>query len=201
SSRSIDMASDSPMYLVAGLLPQSSSGRGRLWLLLDPSAPVSIRTGSGNDVFRVHDLIGAPALKLDAGNGINTLDYSANTGDVVVDLPKGMATGFAGGISQIQNVTGGIGNNLIVGDANVNTLIGGTGRNVLIGGAGGDILDANKSLGDNILIGGTTDWDMNLDALNAIFAEWTRTDLGFADRFSDLTTFTNSAKAIPKNVV
>jgi len=42
---------------------------------------------------------------------------------------------------------------------------------------------------------------MNLDALNAMFGEWTRTDLGFADRFSDLTTFTNSAKAIPKNVV
>ena len=57
------------------------------------------------------------------GGGVNTLDYSAYTGDVVVDLPLGTATGFAA-ISNIQNVTGSIGNDILVGDANANVLVG-----------------------------------------------------------------------------
>ena len=112
-----------------------------------------------------------------------------------------MATGFAGGIKNIENVTGGQGNNLLVGDANPNVLIGGTARNVIIGGAGADTLDASAAASDNILIGGTTDFDTNLAALDAIFAEWTRTDLGSHDRFSDLSNGTNGQGATPLNTV
>jgi hypothetical protein len=194
-------------YLVNGLLPPSSVGRGRIGLLLDPNTPVSILGGPADDVFRVQDFAGAPALSLVAEpatstrtNRHNKLDYSAYTGTVKVVLPLGYATGFVG-ISGIQDVTGGIGNSLLVGDAAPNILVGGTGRNVIIGGAGADTLDASGATGDNILIGGTTDFDSNLAALNAIFAEWTRTDLSFRDRFSDLTTGTNGQNATPLNQV
>jgi hypothetical protein len=86
--KTIDLGSDPFFgYLVAGLLPPSSVGRGRVGLALDPSAPVLIRTGAGNDTFRVHDLTGAPTLTLDGGGGSNTLDYSAYTGNIIVDLP------------------------------------------------------------------------------------------------------------------
>jgi hypothetical protein len=104
-------------------------------------------------------------------------------------------------VFHIANVTGSAGSNLLVGNANANVLIGGTGRNVLIGGAGSDTLDASRSTGDNILIGGRTDFDASLDALDAIFAEWTRTDLRFRDRFSDLSTGSNGAEASPLNLV
>jgi hypothetical protein len=187
-------------YLVNGLA-NSSQGLGRLGLLLDPATPVSIRTGAGNDAFRVHDLTNVPALALDAGGGTNTLDYSAYKGTVQAVLPLGLATGFAGGIKNIENVTGSQGNDLLVGDANANVLIGGSGRNVIIGGAGADTLDASGATSDNILIGGTTDFDTNLAALDAIFAEWTRTDLGFRDRFSDLSNGTNGVGATPLNKV
>jgi Ca2+-binding RTX toxin-like protein len=129
---------------------------------------------------------GAIPGQLDGGAGVNTLDYTAFTGDVFVDLPLHMATAVQGGITNIRNVSGGKGNNLLVGDAKHNVLIGGTGRNILIGGAGADVLDASASRGDNILIGGTTDYDLSVAALDAIFAEWTRTDLGFRQRLSDL---------------
>jgi hypothetical protein len=55
--------------------------------------------------------------------------------------------------------------------------------------------------GDNILIGGSTDYDANRAALDALFAEWTRTDLGFPDRFSDLTDGSNGARATLLNQV
>jgi Ca2+-binding RTX toxin-like protein len=168
---------------------------------LDASSVVTILGGQGNDTYRFDGTNLAPAIRIDGGGGTNTLDYSTYTGTVQVILPLGMATGCTGGIKNIENVTGSQGNNLLVGDANPNVLIGGTGRNVIIGGAGADTLDASAATSDNILIGGTTNFDTNLAALDAIFAEWTRTDLGFADRFSDLTTFTNSAKAIPMNAV
>jgi Ca2+-binding RTX toxin-like protein len=122
-------------------------------------------------------------------------------GNVLVDLPLGVATGLSGGISHIENVTGSQGNDLLVGDANPNVLIGGTGRNVLIGGAGADTLNASRSRGDNLLIGGTTNWDTNLAALQAIMAEWDRTDLGFADRRSDLLSGANGQGKTPLNQV
>jgi Ca2+-binding RTX toxin-like protein len=123
---------------------------------------------------------------LDGQGGTNTLDYAAYTGDLVVDLPLGTATAVAGGIQNIGNVTGSIGNDLIVGDANANVLVGGTGRNVLIGGAGADQLFGGS--GDNILLSGTTSYDSNLTALLAILSEWTRTDRSFHQRLNDLTT-------------
>src|SRR5262249_48955154 len=56
----------------------------------------------------------------------------------------------------------------------------------------------------NLLIGGTTAYGQQMsaqDALNAIFSEWTRTDLGFDDRTSDLEYGFNSKGLIPKNQV
>jgi parallel beta-helix repeat protein len=120
--------------------------------------------------------------------GVNTLDYSAYTGDIIVDLALGLATGVAGGagggVYHIANVIGSIGNDLLVGDASANVVVGGTGRNVIIGGGGGDTLTGGG--GDNILIGGTTAYDTNRTALLAILSEWTRTDRNFHQRTDDL---------------
>jgi Ca2+-binding RTX toxin-like protein len=143
-------------------------------LVLDPAAPVTLQTGNvastpTNDVFRVHDFTGAPALSIDGGGGNNTLDYSAYTGDVTVNLRLGKATGLAG-ISDIQNATGSIGNDLLVGDDAANVLIGGTGRNILIGGGGLDQLVGGG--GDNLLIGGGTSYDQDASALALLLAEW-----------------------------
>jgi predicted outer membrane repeat protein len=154
----------------------------------------------GNNTFVVQALPAA-TVTLNGGSGINTLDYSQYVGNVMVDLPLGVATGFSGGISNIRNVTGSQGNDLLVGDANPNVLIGGTGRNVMIGGAGADTLDGSRATSDNLLIGGTTNYDANLAALNAVFAEWTRTDLSFAYRVTDLATGKNGAGKTPLNVV
>jgi hypothetical protein len=156
--------------------------------------------GAASDVFRLRTG-GGLSVRLNGGAGTNTLDYSPYVGNVTVGLPLGVATGLAGGIAKIQDVTGSQGNDLLVGDAHANVFVGGTGRNVLIGGAGSDTLNASGASGDNLVIGGTTAYDANLAALEAILAEWTRTDLGFRDRYSDLTSGRNGAGARPLNQV
>jgi Ca2+-binding RTX toxin-like protein len=82
------------------------------------------------------------------------------------------------------NVTGSVGNDILVGDGSANVLRGGTGRNLLIGGAGADQLIGGG--GDNIQIGGSTAYDGNLAALLAIMAEFERTDLNFHQRVHDI---------------
>jgi hypothetical protein len=49
--------------------------------------------------------------------------------------------------------------------------------------------------------GGTSDWDMNLAALQAIRAEWDRTDLSFVDRHSDFLGNGNWSGLKPLNAV
>jgi hypothetical protein len=143
--------------------------------------------GTVNDSF-VFSNSGSVSGSIDGGFGTNGLDYSAYTGDVTIDLPLHLASlvnqmAF-NGVFNIQNVTGSIGNDLLVGDTNPNVLTGGTGRNIIIGGGGPDTITGGAS--DNILIGGTTIWDANLTALQAIIQEWTNTSLTFATRANAL---------------
>src|SRR5262249_42089347 len=149
---------------------------------------------------------------IDGGAGVNTLDYSLYTTGITVDLGSGTATGVGGGITHIQNVTGGAGNDTLTGDAADNVLIGNAGNDtvlggsdgnaILVGGLGNDILTAGigRSLliggsgtdnllggsADDILIGGSTSYDANIGALQAIMTEWKRTDLDYAGRINHL---------------
>src|SRR5207247_5976243 len=54
----------------------------------------------------------------------------------------------------------------------------------LIGGAGGDTLHGNG--GDDLVIGNFTDFDANLTALDALMAEWGRTDADITTRVNHL---------------
>src|SRR5262249_27191790 len=139
--------------------------------------------GASNDAFAFING-GSLAGSIDGGGGSNTLDYSGYTGDVTVNLRLGTASQVLGGIANIADVLGSIGNDLIVGDANPNVLVGGTGRNIIIGGAGaGQITGGGR---DNILIGGTTVWDPNAAALQAMMQEWTNPGLSFDQRVNAL---------------
>ena len=79
---------------------------------------------------------------------------------------------------------GGGGNNVLIGGGGDNVLIGGAGRDLLIGGSGASTLNAGG--GEDILIAGTTAYDANEAALNAIMAEWTSDD-SYATRIANLS--------------
>ncbi len=75
-------------------------------------------------------LTGIETITLDLGNGVDTLDYSASTAAVTVNLAIPSADGFTS-IAGVENVTGGSGNDVLTGS---------TGDNVLDGGAGTDTM-------------------------------------------------------------
>jgi hypothetical protein len=126
-----------------------------------------------------------------SSNWLVYVGYSLSS-TVTVNLVTGSASNVAGGatgaVSNIQNVQGGAGNNVLTGNGG-NILIGGggintladaytgslaSGRSLLIGGIGVANLSAGGA-GD-ILIAGTTTWDSNAAALQSILAEWQSAD-------------------------
>jgi Ca2+-binding RTX toxin-like protein len=98
-------------------------------------------TGDGTaNLFRG----GAGADTLDGGAGSDTADYTDQAGAVSVTLNgANYATVSVGGaaedaIRNIENIYGGAGSDVLLGDGLANALLGGGGNDVLTGGAGAD---------------------------------------------------------------
>jgi hypothetical protein len=161
----------------------------------------NLRGGTSADAYLMAPAGHLAGSVFDPG-GENRLDYSSRALAVSVDLSAGSATSIDGGIHGVEDVTGGGGNDVLIGDDQDNILRGGGGNDFLSGRGGDDILlggdGADRLLGDDgndILIGGTgsdmlfggagsdlciggsTAFDGSDAALSLIRAEWTRTDL------------------------
>ena len=119
--------------------------------------------GAGDDAY-VFLPGGSVEGRIDGGGGTNTLDYSAQTTAVQVDLRTGAASG-TGGVQAIQNVTGGGGDDALSGDAGDNVLAGGAGADRLAGGGGSDVIAGGD--GDDTLIGPDADATWTISALDA----------------------------------
>jgi uncharacterized repeat protein (TIGR01451 family) len=167
--------------------------------------------GTNSDTFKLSDGIALTGA-INGGGGNNTLSYALYTTGVTVDLGAGTATNIGGGISNIQNVTGGSGNDSLTGDANSNILIGNAGNDtlnggsagndILVGGAGNDVLTGSSGrclliggagsdtitggAAADLLIAGGTNFDTNTTALLAIMAEWKRSDADYPTRIAHL---------------
>jgi hypothetical protein len=155
------------------------------------SAFGTLTGGAGNNTF----VFGAGATlsgTLTGGGGTNSLDYSAYTASVIVDLQTNFATGVGGLSGTFTNVHGANSSgpglyNLLIGGGG-NTLTGGTNRrNILVaGGAASTLIGGTQ---DDLLIGGTTAYDTEagLVTWQAIAAYWAGTD-PYATRVSNLET-------------
>jgi hypothetical protein len=97
-----------------------------------------------------------------------------------------------------DKLTGGGGNDVLIGGAGNDTLNGGNGRDLLIGGDGADNLTASGSNQSTILIAGTTSFDANAAALNAIMAEWTSSH-DYTTRVNNLTNGSGSPDRLNGN--
>jgi Ca2+-binding RTX toxin-like protein len=150
------------------------------------------------------------------GTGINSVDYSAWTTAVLVNLgttTAGNATAVTGAMTSIAMVTGGAGNDTLTGRATLSTILiglggndvltGGSQRDLLFGGTGADVLQGAG--GDDLLIAGTTSFDRDRAALLLIHSEWISTRT-FAQRTANIwgngtgtrangTTYLNSGLA------
>jgi Ca2+-binding RTX toxin-like protein len=97
-----------------------------------------ILLGKANDTVAFASGASVPGT-IDGGLGVNSLDYSAYTTSVVVDLSTGTATGTVE-VSSFSHVTGGSANDTITGDDTVNILDGRSGDDSIHGAGGDDFL-------------------------------------------------------------
>jgi RTX calcium-binding nonapeptide repeat (4 copies) len=124
---------------------------------------------------------------IEGGGGNNTLDYSAYTTPVIVDLGAGTATNIGGGVSEF---------NVVLGGSAADTLTGSAGRDLLFGGAGADTLNGGGD--DDILFSGTTTFQSNAATIDALLTYWNRTDLDYVTRVTQLRAGTTGVVGMPK---
>lgn len=133
----------------------------------------NLQGSSGSDGFQFATT-GLVDGNIDGKTGIDTLDYSSFTATmpVLVNLSTGSATRVGGMVSGVENVTGGAGDDIIVGDGFANTINGNAGRDILSGGLGADKVSGGT--GEDLLIAGTTayDQDAKMVAFTAVMQEW-----------------------------
>jgi hypothetical protein len=147
---------------------------------------------TGVDVF-LFQVGGGLSGRIIGGTGKEWLDYAPGSMPVNVNLATGSASFLGLGVVNVPNVIGsGVGGDTIVGSAaggvleghNAgNTIFAGSGRTVIIGGYGRNLLEGGAS--DDLIIAGSTIYDANIIALDAVFAEW-QSAKAFATRISDL---------------
>jgi len=129
----------------------SLNGGGGNDLIVGGGGNDTLIGGSGIDTLR--GSVGADSLN--GGSGIDMLSYSSDSVGVSVDLSTnivsgGEATGDT--IVNFENVTGGSGADVLIGDDNDNALIGGGGNDNISGGLGDDRLVGGD--GDDKIRGG-----------------------------------------------
>jgi Ca2+-binding RTX toxin-like protein len=121
-------------------------------------------------------------LKLTLSSAAGILNLTGGNGNDV--LTANSLHNIIRGGSGNDTLTGGSGGGVLVGGSGNDTLIGGAGRSILIAGSGASTATGGAS-GD-IVIGGTTSYDLDNVALNALLAEWERTNISYSQRISDL---------------
>ncbi len=140
---------------------------------------LEILAGGGSDT-----LIGSFGNDtLDGGDGTDVADYSAATGALKISLASGVAAAGELGtdtLIDIENVTGGEGDDTIIGSALANTIIGGAGEDLIVGDGGADSIDggddsdtasysnSGAAVSVNLATGMTSGGDAAGDTLNNI---------------------------------
>jgi len=96
---------------------------------------------------------GVEAVNADLLGGTDTLNYAGTTAAVTVNLATGSASGF-NAIAGIENVTGGSGNDTLIGNASANTLAGGAGDDTYFVGTGDVVTEAAGAGTDSVFTDG-----------------------------------------------
>lgn len=115
--------------------------------------------GAGNDTynFNTNTALGSDIID-ESGGGTDSITFSGSTSAVVLDLGASGSQVVNGNLNlsltpeQIENLTGGNGNDTLSGNSLNNTISGGNGNDTLDGGDGDDTLNGNA--GNDTFIGG-----------------------------------------------
>ena len=124
---------------------QTAAGTLNLNADVDTTGTCTVNGGAWNDRFVFGDGVSVDGT-IDGAAGLDTLDYSAYTSAVNVNLVNGTATGTSG-IQNIENVIGGSGDDVLTSRfmANAQNHDGGLGNNTFHFDAGGTVQGSSLS--------------------------------------------------------
>ncbi len=117
-----------------------------------------LRAGTASDQFVFAPQAGMSGRILGGAGSEDHLDYSAWTTPVFVDL--GQNANHIGKVFEVENVTGGQGDDEIKGDGQRNLLVGGFGNDLLDGGDGNDVLFGGFAIGSLADFANSADFEL-----------------------------------------
>jgi Ca2+-binding RTX toxin-like protein len=155
--------------------------------------------GLGNDTynFDIDSALGTDTVTEAAGEGTDTITFSGSTTGVFLDLGVAGAQSVHANLTidltnpQVENATGGNGNDTLTGNDLSNALNGGTGNDTLHGLSGNDSLTG--AAGNDALLGGSADDTYNFDIDSAL---GTDTITEAAGEGTDTITFSGSTGGV-----
>jgi Ca2+-binding RTX toxin-like protein len=171
------------------------------WVISGDVAKLVLDAGSGDNLINIEASQIDTVETVNGGAGNDTLVEGGTTGNLVGLLGRLTFNGGAGANALVVNDAKSATNNVYIGSPTsvsklggpvvtyssvaAVTVNGGSGRDLMIAGASPMKLVGND--GEDILIGGFTNYDTNATALNALMAEWTRTDEVYQQRVRHIT--------------
>jgi len=177
---------ESKVVLVVGgeLQIAGSNGRDIIYVSKSFSTPGALKV-------IIHELDNDALTVEDGITGIDTIIADGRAGSDLIKVFNnigGNVNAYLYGGDGNDSLRGGDGDDFISGGDGIDLVAGGDGRDILVGGLGSDLVLGNDH--DDILVGGVYSQERDLDAVRAIQAEWTRTDVGYAGRIANLTNGT-----------
>ncbi len=132
----------------------ANTGNDRACICRALEGPTSVNGEAGNDEFAFADGASLTSGLVSGGGGTDLLNYLVYTTALVVNLAAGTATG-TGGVTGVEYVVGGSGNDTLIGENGPNQLEGRAGNDTINGLGGNDILLGGT--GNDLLLGGEGD--------------------------------------------
>ena len=191
--------------VIGGANNDSLSGNTLVNILMGGAGDDTLSGGTGNDtyLFDADSPLGTDTLVETTTGGTDLIDFTGTSANVTLDLSlaatqvvnSNMSLKLQGG-AVFENATGGVGADLLIGNALANVLTGGSGNDSLNGAAGNDSLIGG--LGDDTLAGGTGDDGYVYNAGTALGSD---TLVELAGEGIDLINFaTTTTKAVVLNL-
>ncbi|MFN6108242.1 MAG: SdrD B-like domain-containing protein, partial [Planctomycetaceae bacterium] len=191
--------------VIGGANNDSLTGNILVNILMGGAGDDTLSGGTGNDtyLFDADSPLGTDPLVETTTGGPDLIDFTGTSANVTLDLSlaatqvvnSNMSLKLQGG-AVFENATGGVGADLLIGNALANVLTGGSGNDSLNGAAGNDSLIGG--LGDDTLAGGTGDDGYVYNAGTALGSD---TLVELAGEGIDLINFaTTTTKAVVLNL-
>ncbi len=178
--------------LVTGL---TAAGVSAALIATDPGADI-ISGGAGIDTISYQGEFGN--FNVDLASGIVTSDRDLNGSFILEDVIGAIVDDGAGGTifqfsHDIENATGGIGDDTLAGDAGANILLGLGGNDILIGRGGNDTLDGGDGTDVAVFTGAIGNYTFTLVAGAIVVHALTGTDGNDTVRNVETFRFSNGA--------